>query len=235
MTSVTTPALIYRLIQYSDKSAIALCFSRDYGKLKLFIPKAYSSKGGILTFVPGSISFGMKDSSDLHRFNSYSHDPTYYGYTQNPDIIMRLHLLFDFFETAFHPGANLPVLWKLILKYNDKNWRSLTLYSIYRILKEAGAVFRANCACGSINRLYLSEGELICGSCLSFSEKKEALLVEQDVLDLVNIFDDNTIFKNTVFSAEEERKILYYFQQQQEILTGKKDSLKSIKVFFSMM
>jgi DNA repair protein RecO (recombination protein O) len=89
MTEVTTSAIIYRIFKYSDKSAIALALSPQYGKFKLFMPRAYSRKSGFMTFVPGTLTFLIKEHSDLHKFISFTHEPSFYHYIQTPDIIIR--------------------------------------------------------------------------------------------------------------------------------------------------
>ena len=141
MKNLNTSAIIYRLFRYSDRSAIALAFSPEYGKLKLFMSSAYSRKHGFMTLTPGNLTFDMKERSDLQRFGSFSHDPAYYHYSQTPEIIMRLNICFDFFEHLFHFGEMCPVFWSLCLKYSRDNYRKAGLYTVYRLIKEAGVMF----------------------------------------------------------------------------------------------
>ena len=47
MERILSEGIIYKISKYADNSAIASAYTLDYGKIKLFMPKAYSSKGGV--------------------------------------------------------------------------------------------------------------------------------------------------------------------------------------------
>ena len=173
MKQVNTPGIIYKMMRYSDRSAVALAFSPEYGKLKLFMPRAYSSKGGFMTFVPGSITFNMKETSDLHKFESFGHNPEFYYYTQVPEIMMRLHLVYDFYDHLFHVGEVSRALWSLSQKFNEDNYREVGLYSVYRLLREAGIMFDTLCECGEMaGDHYLYDGQFFCSHCIQVTQSK---------------------------------------------------------------
>ena len=41
MERILSEGIIYKISKYADNSAIASAYTFDYGKIKLFIPKAY--------------------------------------------------------------------------------------------------------------------------------------------------------------------------------------------------
>ncbi|MDR2870131.1 MAG: recombination protein O N-terminal domain-containing protein [Deferribacteraceae bacterium] len=240
MQEVTTDGLIYRLLRYSDRSAVALAFSPDYGKLKLFVPKAFSSKGGFMTFVPGSISFHKKASSDLHKFVAFSHSADYYFYTQTPEIMMRMHLIYDLYEQLFHVEERCKVLWQLSLKFTEDNYRELGLYTIYRLLREAGVMFEPQCNCNITTGDYkLIDGQLFCASCLpelsmrpAFGAK--AIPTTAETVTLLQNFGDNSRFRGMSFTDEQEKTLLTIFSSHLDHVLGKQGALKSLKVFMTM-
>ena len=70
MERVLSEGIIYKISKYADNSAIASAYTYGYGRIKLFMPKAYSSKGGVQTFIPGEIDFLKKDTSELNKLSS---------------------------------------------------------------------------------------------------------------------------------------------------------------------
>ena len=94
MERILSEGIIYKISKYADNSAIASAYTLDYGKIKLFIPKAYSSKGGVQTFIPGEIDFLKKDTSELNKFYNFRPDTAYMEYASTPAISLRLSLAF---------------------------------------------------------------------------------------------------------------------------------------------
>ncbi|MDR0454573.1 MAG: recombination protein O N-terminal domain-containing protein [Deferribacteraceae bacterium] len=235
MKSLNTPAIIYRLTRYSDNSAIALAFSPEYGKLKLFMPNAYSKKGGFMTLTPGNLTFIMKDTSDLHRFVAFSHNPAYHYYSQTPEIIVRLNICFDFFEHLFHSGEQCRIFWEMCLKYSEDNCRKAGLYTIYRLMKEAGVMFDLKCKCGSAQGdILLKDGELFCGKCGVSQSPEEGIPISGKMYSNLLAFPQNELFKNINFTHEEELKLLMLFNNHLSVVSGKNKMLKSVSVFISM-
>jgi hypothetical protein len=212
-----------------------MAFSPEIGKFKLFMPRAYSSKSGFMTFVPGSVTFLMKESSDLHKFVSFAHEPSFYHYTQTPDIIMRLHLLFDYFDHLYAVGQGCKVFWTLCQKFDEGNYRKLSLYAIYRLLREAGVFFELACAqCGAAEgEMSLLNGELFCSSCKGHN--KNATAISAEMLALLNKFTDNDKFREAEFRREDEIALLAIFNSHIEDVLGKAGALKSYPVFLSVV
>ncbi len=235
MKNLNTPAVIYRLFRYSDRSAIALAFSPEYGKLKLFIPNAYNKKSGFMTLTPGSLTFDMKETSDLHRFVSFSHDPAYYHYSQTPEITMRLNICFDFFEHLFHAGEPCRVFWNLCLKYTEDNYRKAGLYTVYRLMKEAGVMFELECKCGAgEGDIVLVGGELRCGKCARSFDVEKGLVINGKTYSGLLSFSQNELFRDADFTPETELDILMLFNNHLNAVNGGNEVLKSISVFMSM-
>jgi len=235
MKNRNTPAIIYRLFHYSDRSAVALVFSPEFGKLKLFMPAAYNKKGGFMTLTPGSLTFDMKETSDLHRFVSFSHDPVYYHYSQTPEIIIRLNICFDFFEHLFHQGEMCRVFWELCLKYNENNYRKAGLYTVYRLMKEAGVMFSLQCKCGlAEGDISLKDGELYCGKCSSPQYEERGIPISSKTYSNLLTFHQNERFRTADFTSEEELELLMLFNNHLGAVNGNDNILKSISVFMSM-
>ncbi|MDR2884869.1 MAG: DNA repair protein RecO C-terminal domain-containing protein [Deferribacteraceae bacterium] len=235
MKEITTSAIIYRIYKYSDRSAVAMAFSPEFGKFKLFMPRAYSSKSGFMTFIPGTVTFQMKDNSDLHKFISFAHEPSYYPYTQTPDIIMRLHLLFDFFDHLYAVGQGCKVFWQLCLKFDEGNYRKVLLYSIYRLLIDSGVNFHLACSrCGADSGdMTLIGGELFCTKC--GRHDKRAIAISGGALERLQTFADNDKFRETEFDRDEELELLAIFNSHIDSVLGKAGVLKSYNVFMEVV
>lgn len=169
MERIFTPGLIYRLIKYTDSSAIALAFTRDFGKLKLFMPKAYTKKSGIMTLVPGEMDFLKKDNSDLNKLYGFRHDPAFMAFVEEPAVSLRLSLIFDVFDNIYETEQKEPALWTMITRFNKENASSALIYTFYVMLKNSGLMFnRGFCsACGKETRggAALAGGLYYCRDC----------------------------------------------------------------------
>ena len=152
MERLVSDAVIYKITKYADNSAIASVYSYDYGKLKLFLPKAYSNKSGIHTFIPGELDFLKKDTTDLNKFYSFRIDTSYVEYLSTPAISLRLSLYFDIFDRLYDIEQQDNVIWTIITKYKTAEYSKINLFGIYALLKNSGHMFNFNvCAeCGSI-------------------------------------------------------------------------------------
>lgn len=231
MNQLTTPAVIYKIMHYSDHSAVALAFSPEHGKLKLFIPRAYSKKGGFMTFVPGSITYNVKDSSDLHKFVSFSHDPAYYFYTQTPEIMMRMHIVFDFFDSLYHTAETSKHLWQLICRFDADNFRKAGIYTIYKLLCESGIMFELSCRCGRHDgRISLYNGELYCEKCGT----DRGFKITADTSPLLITLGSNEHFRAAKISQAQEKELIAVFANHFQSVFNKETALKSVGVFFAM-
>jgi hypothetical protein len=226
------PAVIYRLYPYSDNSAIAVAVGSAHGKVKLFIKNAYGKKNTPFCLVPGSLSFSFK-SNGLHRFRSFAHNPDYYHYIQNSDISIRMNLCFDFFDQLFYSGEISRSFWKLILKFTPENFRELSLYTIYRLLKDAGFWFYRPCACGKMEGvLTLYNGLIACEGCPP--PHGEGIAIKRDTAACLAFFDNTEAYRTVKFSAVEETAVLTLFASYLDAVLEKKEAVKSLRVFSGM-
>jgi recombinational DNA repair protein (RecF pathway) len=229
------PAIIYRISPYSDNSAIASAVTPNHGKIKLFIKNVYGKKNAPVCLIPGSLSFSLKSgASALHRFRAFSHSPDYYLYIKNADISMRLALCFDFFDQLFYQGESSYSFWQLILKFSAENFREISLYTIYRLLKDAGFWFYHPCACGKMEgALALRKGEILCQSCSALPHTGD-IIIDSELLPRLPLFGDSAAYRSAKFSPSEETAFLKLFGVYLDSVLEKKDAVKSIKVFSEM-
>ncbi|MDR2401292.1 MAG: hypothetical protein LBD73_06545 [Deferribacteraceae bacterium] len=225
------PAVIYRLCPYSDSSAVASAVSSNHGKIKLFIKNAFGKKGAPVCLIPGSLSFSLK-SGGLSHFRSFSHNPDYYHYINNPDIAVRLNLCFDFFDQLFPLGEFSAAFWKLILKFTSENCREISLYAIYRLLKDAGFWFYHSCACGKMEgALTLHREGIICESC---AQIRKGFAIDKTAAACLPLFADTDAYRAAKFSPFEEEAVLKLFGAHIDAVLEKKEAVKSLKVFSCM-
>lgn len=208
MSREKSEAIIYRLIRYSDSSAIALAFTRNSGKMKLFVPKAYTKRGGVVTFMPGLLDYGRKET-DLHRYYCFEPNTLFYKYLDNHDIILRLHLIFEIYDGFYHPDMPDEVLYELLLKIDDVNYRKITAYIIYFILKRSGVMYEldtcANCSSDDDVFTVASTG-LYCPTCAkqlkldSFCDKESAYIIK--------CFGNSSLYRNITVNRKQELQVL---------------------------
>ncbi|TCK60695.1 DNA repair protein RecO [Seleniivibrio woodruffii] len=208
MSREKSQAILYRMVKYSDSSAIAMAFSRDFGKLKLFIPKAYTKKGGVMTFIPGNLDFGKKDS-DLSRYYSFEPDTAFYKYLNSHEIVLRLHLLFEIYDGLYQADMPDDRLYELMLKIDDENYRKITPYIIYFMLRRAGLMYDTeNCAnCSSDEDIFtVASGGMYCPHCTqeldldSFCDRESAYIIR--------CFGNAPLYKALTINRKQEIQIL---------------------------
>ncbi|GAB7140548.1 DNA repair protein RecO [Deferribacterales bacterium RsTz2092] len=239
MKEVSERGIIYKILHYSDRSAIVFALIAGYGKTKLFVKWAFSGKGGLLALAPGTITFNLKETSDMHRFISFSPDPTYYHYTQFPDILMRLNIVFEVFDNLFHTGEDSRALWSMSLKYTADNYVKACLYGVYRLMRDGGVLFALVCSCGQMRgALRFYDNGLRCEACSGdyngSGSYAGGLAVSSRCGELLGSFADNELFKQTELSADDELELLRLFSYHIDNVVGRKNSLKSLKVFLEM-
>lgn len=233
MERIFAPAIIYRLIKYADQSAIALAFTPDYGKLKLFMPKAFNKKGGIMAFVPGEIDFLKKDNSDLNKLYGFRHDPSYMCYVEDPAISLRLNLLFDIIDNLYEVEQKEPVLWTLLLKFTSEPPPKVLIYTIYAMLKNTGLMFDSErCSeCGNAieDSGVLLHGQYFCEKC----GKTDGITVNSTTNLILRALSRKELYKNIKITRAGEFGALDLFVKHIQSSTGKK--LKSYQSFSDMV
>ena len=208
MSRKSDNAIIYKLIRYQDASAIGLAFTESFGKVKLFIPKAYTKRGGVMSFVPGVLDFNHKESTDLSKYYGFAQNREYFHFIDVHDILLRLHLVFETVDILYGVDQSDERLWRLILKYSEENYRKLTPYILHHILSESGfgTDYSACCMCGgeADEGLICAEG-LVCSYCTA---PAESMKVSKSSLFFLKNISNNRIFKNIKIARNEELELI---------------------------
>ncbi len=229
MERVITEGIIYKITKYADSSAIASAYSYDYGKLKLFIPKAYSKKSGIQILIPGELDFLKKDTSDLNKFYSFKVDSEYTDYPSIPAISLRLSLYFDIFDKFYDIGQEDSVIWSIVKKYKTAEYSKVNLFGIYALLKNSGHIFNfstcANCSNPITNNGCLFMGQYFCGNCIV----KNGYKTEGYVNTILRAFSQKELYSKMKINLHDELSVLDLFAYHIESIIEKE--LKSYKLF----
>ena len=229
MERLFASAIIYKLIKYTDNSAVAFVFTKDFGKLKLFMPKAYTKKNGIMKFVPGEIDFLKKDNSDLNKLYGFRHDPAFVHFVEEPAVYLRLNLIFDIFDSIYETEQKEPILWTLITRFRKENAVPALIYTFYAMLKNSGLMFDCDsCSvCGGETRdgAALSAGIYYCRHCAPDAAKK--IGSGEDLI--LRALSKPNLYKNIKISAVQELGVLDILINHTETTSGKK--LKSYGTF----
>lgn len=233
MSREKSEAIIYKLIRYADSSAIGFAFTEDFGRMKLFIQKAYTKKGGVMCFMPGLLDFSKKDS-DLSKFYSFDNNTAYYHYLNNHEIVMRMHLIFEILDGLYEPEMPDKKLFDLLLKYDDTNFRKITPYIIYFILKRSGVMFDlASCEnCGTDEELHtVAEKGLYCGNCAEqldikgFCDKESAYIIKS--------MGNSSLYRNITVNRKQELQVLKALAEYSSYVMEK--PLKSLKTVLDII
>ncbi len=233
MSRERSEAVIYRLVKYSDSSAIAMAFSRVYGKLKLFIPKAYTKKGGVISFMPGMLDF-VKKPTDLSRYYSFEPDTAFYKYLNNHDIILRLHLIFEIYDGLYHMDMPDEKLYDLILKMDDTNFRKITPYIIYFMLKHSGVMFELDACvnCASDEDLYtVTSSGIFCSVCSA--DLSLTSCCDKESSYIIKCFGNSSLYRNLTVNRKQEIQVLTALSGYAEHVLER--PLKSIKTVFDII
>ncbi len=221
--------IIYKIIKYSDNSAIANAYTLEHGKVKLFIPKAYSKSGGISLFTPGELDMQKKEKSEL---NKLYHFKPYYNYTyfaETPAISIRLSLLFDIYDSLYEVSQEEPVLWTILSKITTDNISKVLMFAIFAMLKNNGHMFNIHeCAtCGKelTTSAKLHEGMLLCDECA----EEGGLQLSEFTLMIFKAFQKPSLYNSLKISRAEEIKALSVLVNQVETAIDRK--LVSYKTF----
>lgn len=229
MERIISEGIIYKLTKYTDNSAIASGYSYDFGKLKLFIPKAYTNKGGIQAMIPGEIDFLKKDTSDLNKFYSFRVNPEYTDYPANPKISLRLSLYFDIFDKFYDIDQKDSVIWTIIQKYKTLDYSKINIFGIYALLKNSGHMFNfhtcSSCGSNITDKAMLYMGQYLCSNCFVDNGYKTGAYINTVLRSL----SKKQLYQNLKVSLYDELSILDLFIYHIESIIEKE--LKSYKLF----
>jgi len=216
---VVSKGIIYKIIKYSDASAIAFSFLKDYGKTKLFINRAFTKKKGLNKFLPGEIDFLKKDNSDLNKCYDIRYDTSKSLFIENPEVFVRLNIVFNIIDILYHDEEHDDTLFRYIYSLNEKNMSRWSIYIINYILKRQG-IGKDYDICekygNKLDKIVLQGGEYLCKKCgddgIHLNNSCTGIL--QKVYK--NEFKDLNIFK------EDEISILEFLLTYLESVTFKK-------------
>ena len=229
MERILSEGIIYKISKYADNSAIASAYTLDYGKIKLFMPKAYSSKGAVQAFIPGEIDFLKKDTSELNKFYNFRPDTAYMEYASTPAISLRLSLYFDIFDKFYELEQADTVIWTIIKKYKTSDYSKINLFSIYALLKNTGHMFNFNvcssCGVKISEQGALNNGLYYCPKCAP----ENSFYTESYVNTILRAFSSQELYRNIKISKYDELSVLDLFAYHIENVTG--SFLKSYKLF----
>jgi DNA repair protein RecO len=232
MSRQSSDAIIYKLHRYSDSSAVAKAFTLDHGRIKLFIPKAFSKKGGILTCFPCNIDFHMKENSDLCKFYTFTPKPQYYHFINSHEIVIRLHYLFEIFDGLYEEREKDSYLMRLIMKIDDENFRKAVSFTVRHMFERNGVLPDfSNCtSCGETENHdgYIVGGEFFCRKCRS-----AGINVTNAVYTFMQCAQDNALMKTHEVSRENEIEIIKFFSFYYKSLYAKE--LKSTQTLLSLI
>lgn len=229
MERLISNGIIYKITKYADSSAIATCYTEDYGKIKLFVPKAYTKKGGIYTLIPGELDFLKKDNVELSKYYNFKPDTQYFEFATIPEISLRLNLIFDFYDKLYINEHIDKVIWHIILKFKTSDIKKLNIFALYAILKNTGNMFDFNkCSicgseCGSTS--YLFDSQVYCENC----KVDNAYKIDEFTNVILRSLGKKEIYKNLTIYNRHEISIIDLFSYHVESILGY--SLKSAKLF----
>lgn len=236
MERIITDAVIYKVNKYADNSAVASAYTSDYGKIRVFIPQAFSKKRGVYTLVPGEIDFLKKESSDLSKLYSFRPYTEYMDYTSNPEVSLRLSLFFDIYDKFYGIEQQDSVLWKIITGYNtSKEFSKVNIFGIYAVLRNTGHMFEYK-ECGSCgksltdeNEIFLSNSICYCSNC----RQDKYLTIDNYSFFILKALEKKDLYKNIKINKYNEVALLDIFGSHIESITDSR--LKSIRLFKEMI
>lgn len=202
MRRVVSKGIIYKVIKYSDSSAIAFTFLKDFGKTKLFINRAFTKKKGLIKFIPGEIDFQKKDNSDLNKCFDIRYDTSKSLFIENPELFVRLNIVFNIIDILYHDQEDDGTLFRYICSLNEKNMSRWSIYVINYILKRQGIGkdYEICEKCGiKLGEIVLQGGEYLCKRCggdgLYLNNRCTGILQKIDKKEFkkLNIFKEDEI------------------------------------------
>ncbi len=235
MKRISSNGIIYKYTVYSDSSCIASVFTEEFGKLKLFMPKAFTKRSGVVKFVPSTLDILRKENSDLFKLYSYSPIAKYISFLEVPDISIRLNLIFDIIDSLLPLDESYEYLYKLILNINKENAHKALVYIIYIVFKVSGTLpsfYTCKVCNNDISSLsFYLEGDIVCDKCVD--KNNSPVPISDEINNILKSLKCNSVYKDTVIEKTQEDKILQLFVKHVEVVTSKK--LKSFKSFRELL
>jgi DNA repair protein RecO (recombination protein O) len=228
----SSSGIIYKTFNYSDKSAVSVAYTKEFGKIKLFMNKIYSKKGGVFKFIPGEIVFNKKNETDLHKFYQFNQYPKYFYFIDTPEIFLRLHLIFEIYDYLNEVEIPYPYLWKLLIKINKENYRKAVIYIILNIIETSGIMFELHkCpVCQKeFNEICLSQNGIQCTHC----SKKFKMKLNPTELHILQSTNDSNTYKKLEIKENSEKNILKFLIYYVEIMENKK--IKSFQIIDKLL
>lgn len=211
MSSEKTRGIIYQIVKYSEKSAICFAFTEDRGKLKFFVSNAFGKSKTILKLIPAELTFIYKHSTDLHNLLSLEYLTDYLFFQENPDLFLRLNLLFEILDTVLHDDRGSQQLWRYIVRLNNDNYKKGVLFIIYQLLLTSDLLYEKGCVvCGN-----MEEDKLICSNCYPISDDKNA----EVLLDFFSYVRIKDAYRG--FQLKDDSIIINFFVKVVEQSSGK--------------
>ncbi|MGC8925664.1 MAG: hypothetical protein C0187_02350 [Calditerrivibrio nitroreducens] len=185
MNSEVTKGIIYRVIKYSDRSAICFGYTEQRGRLKFFVSNAFGKNRSIQKILPAEIRYVYKDNTDLHKITAIEYLTEYSFFQTETPLYLRLNLIFEIIEDLFPLGSNLDELWRYLISLNRENYIKGVSYILFYILETSGIINRGVCIfCGAEMEKY----SFICERC-------EYLNVDDELKRFVKALEDRGSFK----------------------------------------
>lgn len=219
MSVLKSKGIIYKIVKYSEKSAICFVYTEDRGKLKLFLSDAFGKNRSILKLIPAEITYRYKDTTDLHKLFSIEYFTEFMFFHENPDLYLRLNLLFEIIDIVIHDDTNSMEIWHYITKINEKNFIKGVLYIIYYILVTFDILHQNGCIiCGG------DYNGTICPECFEITK-------DLDNIEILGCIKSGKEFKKCI--VESDVNILKFFNRLIERDYGK--GLKSLQAIVDLL
>ncbi|MGA1861621.1 hypothetical protein OWM07_01865 [Deferribacter thermophilus] len=208
MLRVKTESIIYKLISYSDRSAIGYVLSKDFGIIKVFISSAYNKKGGVFKFIPGLMDIRYKENGALHKFYNFEHYVSYSYFIDNPYVFARLNVIF-FLLQEYHID-DYSYLWKLLLNINEQNIYKSFIYITHYLLNSSGYFPEMKCVmCEKTDNLYIGNDlNIKCVDC----KTENFLKIGEDLIKLFEDIHNKEVFKKVFIGRELEKKYVSFLK-----------------------
>lgn len=235
MRRVKSNGIFYKLINFSDSSAIGYAITEDFGKLKFFINHAFTKKGSLYKIIPGEIDFLKKETSDLNKFYTFKENLKYFYFLESAEIYFRLYLIFEIFDILFNLEEKDAYFFKLLTHVKDENISKFSVYTINYMLKKSG-YFLSTLQCPLCHIEYKNKACLTStGLCCENCARNTIILmyIEKNQMKILTTLTDSSVFKNLKIEIDEEMQVLNIFVTYINSISGKKlksfDNLKILK------
>lgn len=214
MVSEVSKGIIYRIIKYSDRSAICFGFTEKRGKLKFFVSNAFGKNRSIQKIFPSEITYVYKETTDLHKILSIEYLTDYSFFQSETPLYLRLNLLFEVLDAVLPIGASVDELWRYISNLKRDNYLKGVSFIVFYLLEMVGFLTRGSCALCGAN----VEDSFVCANC--FKQKNLS-----NISEFLMRIEDKGSFKQ--FKFDNDIPILDFFS----VILKKHDiNLKSLEM-----